>query len=340
MTLEQHDDGLFYVTFRTMSGTDETICTNKDTLEGAQKVVADAKIAEIEAASEARILSAQVVGRILTKKSPTVRDAFEEYVEWMEDQSTYAPTVRKDNETSLRCWMETVGLEAKQVALLEPADVSKFVNMPSDRKLTTRIIILSRIKSFLNYCSHRGYCFMNPASVVRVDHRSLTHEQKEKRPTVLFTEPEIQTLLSRTTGFWHAAVALAFYAGLRISDITRLEWACLAQPDKVIFWTLKTNTRCVVPLPLVAQQALEHTRKIHERFVFPGEYAMYIKCPSAFSHQFTRLCEDLGFGKRNFHALRHSYVTRMRKNGVTAEEVGSRVGHRNTRTTEIYTHLE
>jgi integrase len=340
MKLEQHEDGLYYVTFRTVAGTDETVCTNKDILESAQRVVADAKIEEIERASEARILSAQVMGRILVQKAPTLKVAFEEYLKWMREQSTYSHRTQRVYRNTIHDWCESVGLWNKQVSLVEPIDVAKFINYADTRKAITRSGVRSQISSFLTFCINQGYCFSNPAATVKVDHRILTHAQKEKRPTVLFTDAEVRSLLSKTTGFWHAAIALAFYAGLRISDILRLEWSCFQHPDQITFWTLKTNTRCTVPLTLPLQQALEHVIKSDEKYLFPGEYHAYCDDSSNLSHAFSDLCIAHGLGKRNFHALRHSYVTRSILRGVPNHIVSERVGHRSTATTEQYTHIE
>lgn len=338
MKLEQREDGLFYVTFRTIQGSDETICTNKSTLEEAQRIVADAKIEEVERASEARILSAQVMGRILVRKDPTVNEAFQEFVEWMDSQSPFSAHTKRMAVSHVGEWISVMGLGNKQVSLLEPVDVSKFINYPDERKYSSRQVIRSRIHTFLRYCVEKGYLFFNPAATVRVDHRLLSHDQKEKRPIVLFTEPEIQTILSRTTGFWHAAVALAFYTGLRISDIVYLEWACFHEPDCIVIWTRKTNTRCVIPLPLEVQQALEHVKKEHEKYVFPAQRLLYEASAAKFSWDFTVLCDKLGLGRRSFHALRHTYVTRCRAAGVPVSVVSSRVGHRSTYTTDLYTH--
>ncbi|MDF2881998.1 MAG: tyrosine recombinase XerC-like protein [Clostridiaceae bacterium] len=52
-----------------------------------------------------------------------------------------------------------------------------------------------------------------------------------------------------------------------------------------------------------------------------------------------RALDNAGVPRKKFHALRHTYATRLFENGTSILTVARLLGHSSTRTTEIYTHV-
>jgi len=334
-------DGQFFAVLLTEDGTEQSIALGTADQAEAEKRCHDAKLEEIESAARAKILSAEAISRLLVKSAPKLREALEEYLAYMNEESSLAAGSLVVKGLALKRWVRESGLGAKQVNLLEPKDINNYINRPGKPKYSTRKITLSHISGFLDYCNRKGYIFHNPCKLARIDHVALTHEQKEKRRIRLFTDDEVRKLLACTVGFWHACIALAYYTGLRFSDIVRLEWACLNEPGKIVLWTQKTNTRVEIPLPLAATRALEHINKADDIYVFPGERLDYISRDRKFDYYFKQACRDAGLSdwkSRHFHALRHTYLTRMKQSGINLSQLAKLAGHSHTDTTQIYLH--
>lgn len=135
------------------------------------------------------------------------------------------------------------------------------------------------------------------------------------------------------------AVRLLLLTGCRKSEITLLRWdwvdferGCLRLP------TSKTGAKVVA----LASAALKLLAGLRERdptgaWVLPaarGEGAY-----TGLQKDWERIREQAGLNGVRLHDLRHSFASFAVADGHTLFLVGKALGHRQTRTTEIYAHL-
>lgn len=147
----------------------------------------------------------------------------------------------------------------------------------------------------------------------------------QKRPTKCFTQEEIvQAMSSNVSALWKAVYALAFYTGMRVSEISKIQVADIA-PD-FSFVTLrmtKNKTDRVQPIPEAVRPILKtysETRPNRSYFLVSHQ-GKQLKPISIYKHFKSKL------GKAP-HAARASVVTRLKLKGCDPKTIADFVGHR------------
>ena len=90
---------------------------------------------------------------------------------------------------------------------------------------------------------------------------------------------------------------------------------------------------------LVAKEKLKLGEAYTENeLLFPSEMGTYIDAKNL-RRSWERLLNKAGVQKKKFHALRHTYATRLFENNTSILTVSRLLGHSSIKTTEIYTHV-
>lgn len=335
--------GRYVADIRNAAGKRIRLSTKATTKEEAQKTAKLSGIAELEAAARSGNLSQRSIAYLTAGKNVTMNSALSDWLEHMKvvgkSESTQANGL-----IHVRCLIDAEDIGKLSPASVTEAHIAAVVNSPTKTtKLSTRRNFLSRLTVFFDFCSAKGWCFGNPARLVPVNHDILSHEQKESSPHAELRSEEIDRILevaqSRQDAFWVAAIQIGRWTGLRISDISQLQWASLSKPGFIAVWTGKTNRRVELPLePSALQDAIRRIPQEHTKFCFPTQAAisMDIGRKSLMSKQFERLCLKAGVKGKSFHGLRCYYISEARRNGRTLEHIASAVGHSHTSTTQGY----
>jgi integrase len=201
---------------------------------------------------------------------------------------------------------------------------------------------LLALKSFFRFCTVKGYCQTNPAELVKVNLRLLSHEQKETHPREPFTEEEYLKLLNsgQLDEFFYYAVPIAWACGLRLGDIAKLERAVLSG-DNIIVWTSKSGKRIAIPM---TEEYTPGLRPLLEAFpdngtpyFFPETRELYIEDPKRLPQRFKTAVVAAGIKNRSFHSLRVSCIRRWRTMGLPLVKCRDWAGHASIETTAHYT---
>lgn len=324
------DSGVYKAEIQTVQGKRRTITTKQKNIDDAKQVVKDSKLREIELAAQAGCLTNQAVGLILAGKKMTVAKAVDEWRAWMLNIGR-SPTTIENHTTFLNAWANAAGVLNVPPSAVTEKHISQWINSQEDEsKLSSRAVKLSAIRSFFEYCAAKGYTIGNPSKLVRITYHTLSHSQKETKERAPLNDQEVEALLDETEGFWHAAIAISRWAGLRLGDIAKLEWDSLGKPGKIIVWTDKRDRRIELDLHPRLAQIVASLPKHHRIYVFPEqrETATDPKKRSILSTQFGRLCRRVGVKGHSFHDLRSSYCSEMDRKGVPIEHIARSVGHK------------
>ena len=167
-------------------------------------------------------------------------------------------------------------------------------------------------------------------------------KQPQSLPVVLSRE-EINKIIDSIRNVKHRTlITLAYGAGLRVSEVINLRVGDIDLPN--------------------LQVLVKHGKGDKDRItVFPEKLGNEIMQLSAGKPADDYLFESSRGGKLNkrtvqlvfekavkiaeiakpatFHSLRHSFATHLLENGIDVRFVQELLGHRNIRTTQIYTHL-
>lgn len=269
----------------------------------------------------------------------------------------------------MRQFAKATRMMAEQPVVVTEEHINRYVNSKNGWKATTRSFKLTILKEFFEWCLVKKYALTNPAKAVNgVNMQLLSHEQKEPKKKIPFTLDEVAFLLrhieqeiAETEGdgtavfdarlyhnkinrlkFWHAAVIISRYTGLRIGDVACLERASVGEKELIV-WTRKRDKRVALPLNDELREALgKHVNG--SQYLFPTQRALAasLGLKGQLSEQFGQILIRAGIEGRSFHCLRSTAALDMRErliaSGCTEEHaeeiVAAILGHSSVTTTQ------
>ena len=180
--------------------------------------------------------------------------------------------------------------------------------------------------------------------------RTPVHVEFIKRPRAGFRLPnvlnkrEVRSIIVATRNVKHRAMlSLTYACGLRCGELLNLKLTDIDSVRGLLKINhAKGNRDRVVPLP---KNMVEELRVYYQQFR-PETWLFEGNTPG--KRYSTRSVEEvikksvqLAKIKKSvtLHWLRHSYATHLHENGVDIKYIQMLLGHKNTKTTEIYTHV-
>lgn len=167
-----------------------------------------------------------------------------------------------------------------------------------------------------------------------------------KRPTrlpVTLSRAEIERVLqSITNGKHRTMVALAYGAGLRVSELTDLRAGSVNFEERMLHvYQGKGNKDRITLLPdaLIPELKNRVGEKCPDDYLFESERCGRLSTRSI-QLVFGRAIKAAGIKKpATFHSLRHSFATHILEQGTDLRFIQKLLGHSNIRTTQRYTHV-
>jgi len=171
----------------------------------------------------------------------------------------------------------------------------------------------------------------------------LKFAKRSKKLPIVLSRQEIALIVDAIINPKHRLmVALAYGAGLRVSEVTALRVRDLQYEENIIHIKgAKGNKDRLTLLPDKVKADLKAllAGKPGEAFVFESERGGRLTSKTL-QLIFIRACRRAGITKSaTFHSLRHSFATHLLENGVDIRYVQSLLGHQNIRTTQLYTQV-
>ena len=164
-----------------------------------------------------------------------------------------------------------------------------------------------------------------------------------KLRTVL-TEAECFSIFREVKNPKHKLMLLIGYgAGLRLSEIIYLRWEdILFAEHKIHLKHTKGARERMVMLPWSIVAFLENYRQLYpsEGWVFQGQYKGEPISASTVQQVMRNAVKKAGLTKKaTVHTLRHSFATHLLESGTDLRFIQELMGHKNIKTTVVYTHL-
>ena len=174
-----------------------------------------------------------------------------------------------------------------------------------------------------------------------------------------FTPAQVAQLLAAAPDDeWRALIALGFFTGGRLIDLSRLSWGAWDRDENGIsFKQKKTGGAVMIPVhPELARYLAQLPAGVGKAFMLPRLSGKSGTGKSGLSMAFKRIMEHAGIepgiareragaagrsvSKLSFHSLRHSFASQLANAGVAAEIRQRLTGHSDAATHQKYTHLE
>jgi integrase/recombinase XerD len=166
---------------------------------------------------------------------------------------------------------------------------------------------------------------------------------RHQLPNVLSKEAVKQMLSSITNEKHRVMLSLIYACGLRRSELLQLIPDDIERGRKLLRIRQSKGFRDrIVP---VSDKTIEMvdtyvTRYKPQRYLFEGQYRGEMYSPSSLEKVLKTACEKAGLRREvSLHWLRHSYATHLLESGTDLRYIQELLGHRSSKTTEIYTHV-
>ena len=210
---------------------------------------------------------------------------------------------------------------------------------------------LAALRSCFGYAQKKGWILENPIAQVRTPkvEKTIPPFLSEKEVETLLSEPVTDALLELRD---QAFLELFYASGLRLSELTHLDWSSLDFSLGLVRVLGKGGKERIVPVGRKAmgslnkyQQALAGAQKRSE-IEIKNQQAIFL-------NRFGERVSDRTIARRlkrrvvgenlsptiSPHALRHSFATHLLNAGADLRVVQELLGHTSLSTTQKYTHV-
>lgn len=193
--------------------------------------------------------------------------------------------------------------------------------------------MISVVKKFYQ---HNYKSVMDPGRIERP-------RTRHRLPNVL-SKDEVRMILSALTNEKHRVMLSLIYAcDLRRSELLHLMPADIEKGRKLL--SIKQSKGFKDRIIPVSDKTIEmvetyinHYRP--QKYLFEGQWPGKMYSASSLEKVLKSACEKAGLGREiSLHWLRHSYATHLLEVGTDLRYIQELLGHKSSRTTEIYTHV-
>jgi integrase/recombinase XerD len=218
---------------------------------------------------------------------------------------------------------------------LDEHDISGFIE--------DHIIRLGYSASYQNLVVSAIKLYYSIAEVRRFDLNSIERPRRSRALPKVFSKEEVMKIFGVTRNNKHKLILWLIYScGLRRSEVTNIRLSDLDRERGILHIREgKGNVDRMVPVPQKVWEKINIYLKSYnpEKYLFEGQSGGRYSVESVYS-VFKQSLRRAGIQKEvGVHSLRHSYATHLHESGLDIRYIQELLGHKSTRTTEIYTHV-
>ena len=177
----------------------------------------------------------------------------------------------------------------------------------------------------------------------RITSDSLSRPRRSRALPKVFSKEEVMKIFNATRNNKHKLMLWLIYScGLRRSEVTNIKLNDLDTERGILnIREGKGNVDRMVPIPSKVWEKISAYKKTYSpaTWLFEGQTGGRYSVESVYS-VFKQSLKRAGINKDvGVHSLRHSYATHLHESGLDIRYIQELLGHKSTRTTEIYTHV-
>lgn len=178
-----------------------------------------------------------------------------------------------------------------------------------------------------------------------IDPGEISRPRPQYRLPNVLSKDEVKRILETVRNEKHKVMlSLVYGCGLRRSEVLELRPVDIDRDRKLISIRQSKGFKDrIVPLTdrliRIVDDYLLHYRP--DNYLFEGQVKGSRYSPASLEKVFRTAYEKAGINKKDItlHGLRHSYATHLLEAGTDLRYIQALLGHRSSRTTEIYTHV-
>jgi len=198
--------------------------------------------------------------------------------------------------------------------------------------------------SYQNQVVNSCKLFFREVLKSRIDVEKFERPRREyKLPNVLSKE-EVKAILTSLTNVKHRTMLSLIYAcGLRRSELLNLKLSAIDSNREVLYiLNSKGKKDRVLPLSKSLITMLSSYIEMYKPkdWLFEGQISDEQYSEASLAKVLKNSCIKAGIHKPvTLHWLRHSYATHLLESGTDLRFIQELLGHKSSKTTEIYTHV-
>jgi len=198
-------------------------------------------------------------------------------------------------------------------------------------------------KSYQNQIISAIKTFYRISGRSQIDLELFERPRKSRALPKVFSKEEVQRILNATRNTKHKLLLWIIYScGLRRSEVINIRLTDLDRDRNVLHINEgKGQVDRIVPVSKKVWEKIdEYVDGFHPlRYLFEGQSGGKYSVESVY-RVFKQALHTAGIKKDvGVHSLRHSYATHLHESGLDIRYIQELLGHRSSRTTEIYTHV-
>jgi len=261
------------------------------------------------------------------------KDDIEKYWRWMESQRYPESTIQTYTAMMVKFLRF---LSPKEASECTSDDLIRMVNeyiLPNGLSYSFQNQLISSVKKFY------GNIYKSVIDPGKIDRPRSRH----RLPNVLSKEDVKKILTSQANEKHRVMLSLKYACGLRRSELLELIPADIETGRKLLrIRQSKGFKDRIVPLSERTIEMLntyiEHYKP--ERYLFEGQWPGEKYSTSSLEKVLKNACQKAGLRREvSLHWLRHSYATHLLESGTDIRLIQELLGHKSSRTTEIYLHI-
>lgn len=277
------------------------------------------------------------------------KPCLEAYLAYLQDIRQLSPHTVKAARRDLLKFINGLPIELRQdISDVSSDHIRHFLRQQSADGMAAKTVARYRssLVNFFDFLKQAPNCPLetNPVTLVNAP------KIGRKLPEVLDVDIVFQLLdipVSTPLERRDKAILELFYSsGLRLSELSRLQWSDLNRAEGLVRLLGKGQKTRVVPVGQAALKALdnwqEDCRLINQStidWVFVSNRGDQLK-PRSIQARVKHWAQKQGLWQRVYpHLLRHSFASHMLESSGDLRAVQDMLGHADLSTTQIYTHL-
>jgi len=220
--------------------------------------------------------------------------------------------------------------------------LEKFINHIFKRSKYSAALYYRTLKAAFNKAADWNYIPANPFYKIKLP-------KFQKEPPVYITYSELEKILKFIPDQLKEFYQVAFFTGLRLSELINLKWNNINLKDRVIKigddeFTTKGKKVRFIPICNqvfeILQKNLPKVLKLNINFVFEKKGGCKYST-DYLSKMFKKAVRKSRINSKiHFHSLRHSFASNLIREGASIYHIKSLLGHSSISVTEIYSHVD
>ena len=224
---------------------------------------------------------------------------------------------------------------------ISPKDI---VNDQVNAFLTDYVVDFGYSKSYQRQMISALKSFYSDRFDIKLDLDKLPTVQKEKKLPKVLSISEVKRIIESANNLKHRAILVLIYGcGLRVSELVSLKIENVNSERKVLeIINAKGFKDRITPISDKILMVLRDYYRAYrpKKYLFEGQSEGTCYSTKSVNSILKNSAKKAGI-KKNVHAhmLRHSYATHLLETGVDIRYIQVLLGHKSSKTTEIYTYV-